>query len=108
MNKRVIIGLITGAILGIFCIIGAQVRSDFTQSISYLFSFWHNRVLMGLVIGLFGGQYKLHILLTRGALLGALVSLAFYSATGFSDLIGFLAGIVYGVIIEFVLYKIAK
>jgi len=108
MNKRVIIGLITGAILGIFCIIGAQVRSDFTQSISYLFSFWYNRVLMGLVIGLFGGQYRLHILLTRGALLGALVSLAFYSATGFSDLIGFLAGIVYGVIIEFVLYKFVK
>jgi len=108
MSKRVIIGLTTGAILGIFCIIGAQVRSDFTQSVSYLFSFWYNRVLMGLVIGLFSSQYKLHFLLLRGAILGALISLAFYSATGFSDLIGFLAGIVYGVIIEFVLYKFVK
>ncbi len=108
MSKRLVIGLITGAILGIFCIIGAQVRSDFTQTGSYLFSFWYNRVLMGLVIGLFSSNYKLRFLLLRGAIVGALVSLAFYSATGFSDLIGFLAGIVYGVIIEFVLYKLVK
>ena len=108
MSKRLMFGLITGAILGVFCIIGAQVRSDFTQSISYLFSFWYNRVLMGLVIGLFSSNYKLKVLLIRGAIVGGLVSLAFYSATGFSDLIGFLAGIFYGVIIEFVLYKLVK
>ncbi len=108
MSKRLITGIIMGAVLGIFCIIGAQVRSDFTQSVSYLFSFWYNRVIMGLVIGLFSSNYKLRILLVRGAVVGAFVSLAFYSATGFSDLIGFLAGIVYGVIIEFVLYKVRK
>jgi len=63
---------------------------------------------MGLVIGLFSSQYKLHILLLRGAILGALVSLAFNSATGFSDIIGFLASVLYGVIIEFVLFKVVK
>jgi hypothetical protein len=31
----------------------------------------------------------------------------FYSATGFSDLIGFLAGGLYGFIIEFVLSKVS-
>jgi hypothetical protein len=108
MSKRVIIGLTTGAILGVFCIIGAQVRSGSTQTVSYLFSFWYNRVLMGLVIGLFSSNYKLRVLLIRGVIVGALVSLAFYSATEFNDLVGFLAGMVYGVIIEFVLYKVAK
>jgi hypothetical protein len=108
MSKRMIFGLIIGAILGIFCIIGAQVRSDFTQSVTYLFSFWYNRVLMGLIIGLLPSGYKLKFLILRGIVVGALVSLAFYSATNFSDLTGFLAGIVYGIIIEVVLYKLVK
>lgn len=108
MSKRLIIGLITGAILGIFCIIGAQVRSDYSQSMTYLFSFWYNRVIMGLVIGLLPSGYKLKVLVIRGAIVGAFVSLAFFSATNFSDLIGFLAGIAYGVIIEVVLYKLVK
>ncbi|MBU1144037.1 MAG: hypothetical protein KKH92_10405 [Firmicutes bacterium] len=108
MSKRLIIGLTTGAILGVFCIIGAQVRFGATLSAAYLFSFWYNRVIMGLVIGLFASNYKLRVLLLRGAIVGALVSLAFYSATEFNDLVGFLAGIAYGVIIEFVLYKVVK
>ena len=108
VNKRLLIGLITGAILGVFCIIGAQVRSDFSQSATYLFSFWYNRVLMGLVIGLLPSSHKLKILIPRGMIVGAFVSLAFYSATNFSDLTGFLAGIVYGIIIEYVLLKLAK
>ena len=108
MSKRMIFGLIIGAILGIFCIIGAQVRSDFTQSVTYLFSFWYNRVLMGLVIGLLPTGNKLKFLIFRGMVVGALISLSFYSATNFSDLTGFLAGIVYGVIIELVLLKLAK
>jgi hypothetical protein len=44
----------------------------------------------------------------RGALLGLLVSFAFYSSTGFEDVIGFIAGIVYGIIIEFVALKLDK
>lgn len=38
--------------------------------------------------------------LVRGALLGLLVSFAFYSSTGFVDPVSFLAGVVYGVILE--------
>ncbi|MDO9629162.1 MAG: hypothetical protein Q7I99_04600 [Acholeplasmataceae bacterium] len=108
MNRRIVVGLTTGAILGVVCIIGAHLRFGATLSAIYLFSFWYNRVLMGLVIGLFVKKHKLSILLLRGALTGALISFAFYGATEFNDLIGFLAGIAYGVIIEFVLYKLVK
>jgi hypothetical protein len=108
MNKRIIITIITGAILGIFCIIGATVRSTETLSTAYLFSFWFNRIIMGLVIGLLGTRLILWKRLVRGLIIGLFVSLAFYSATEFNDLMGFLAGGVYGVIIEFVAYKLEK
>ncbi|HHX59754.1 MAG TPA: hypothetical protein GX707_03290, partial [Epulopiscium sp.] len=38
--------------------------------------------------------------LVRGGLLGLLVSFAFYSSTDFKDHMSFIAGIVYGVILE--------
>jgi len=94
-----------GAILGVFCIVGAMVRSGFERDALYLFAFWYNRLLMGVVIGLAAAASGLSIALGRGALLGLLVSFAFYSATGFDDGVGFLAGIVYGVIIEYVAFK---
>jgi hypothetical protein len=43
----------------------------------------------------------------NGAVLGLLVSLAFYLSTGMTDLVSFLAGIVYGVIIVGVTRKLA-
>jgi len=43
--------------------------------------------------------------LARGAVLGLVVSFAFYSAIAFQDVISFLAGIGYGVIIEAVAFK---
>lgn len=105
LTKRMKICIAAGAILGIVCIIGAQLRSGFGRDASYLFAFWYNRLLMGVVIGLAGGKLGLPNALGRGALLGMLVSFAFYSATGFDDGVGFLAGIVYGIIIEYVAEK---
>ena len=105
MNKRLLYGLLLGGILGIFCIIGATLRSEVSLSFSYLFSFWYNRVIMGLIIGLLPSNQSIKLLLIRGFFIGGLVSLAFYSATDFNDLMGFLAGFIYGVIIEYVLYK---
>ncbi|MFU8793331.1 MAG: hypothetical protein ACNA7K_04825 [Acholeplasmataceae bacterium] len=105
-KKRLIVALITGTILGLICILGAQVRSGFTQTPVYLFAFWFNRVLMGVVIGLITFQLPLKQTLLRGAIIGLLVSFAFYSATGFEDVIGFAAGIIYGVIIEYAAYKL--
>ncbi len=107
MRKRIVFGILFGAILGVFCILGAQMRSDFTQEASYLFAFWYNRVILGLLIGVLTPiPFKQALL--RGALLGAVVSFAFYSSTGFSDLSGFLAGIAYGVIIEGGLFALTK
>ena len=108
LTKRMKVCIAVGAVLGIVCIIGAQLRSGFGRDASYLFAFWYNRLLMGVVIGLAGGNLGLPKALGRGALLGTLVSFAFYSATGFDDVVGFLAGIVYGIIIEYVAGKYAE
>jgi len=97
-----------GAILGIFCILGAKVRYDNTLANWYLFAFWFNRVLIGLVIGLVAWETNLYIRLVRGLLLGLLVSFAFYSSTNYLDLVGFLAGGIYGIIIEYVGYLLRK
>ena len=104
-TKRMKICLITGALLGIVCIVGASVRSGFQSEPYFLFSLWYNRVIMGLVIGLSGRGIKLLNVVIRGAVLGLIVSFAFYSSTGFTDVVSFLAGILYGVIIEAVAFK---
>lgn len=99
MNKRIIISLITGAILGVFCIIGATTRYNETVSTVYLFAFWFNRLVMGLVIGLADKEGPIIKRLIIGAALGLFISFAFYSATEFFDLTGFLVGAIYGLII---------
>lgn len=104
-TKRMKICLIAGALLGIVCIIGASVRSGFQSEPYFLFSLWYNRVIMGLVIGLAGKGIKLSNVVVRGAVLGLVVSFAFYSSTGFIDVVSFLAGVLYGVIIEAVAFK---
>lgn len=108
MNQRLVLGLGLGALLGIVCILGAFLRMPGELSTLYLFSFWFNRLLMGLVIGLFSRPKDLKLGLIRGLFLGAFVSFAFYSATEFRDLMGFMAGLAYGVIIELVLYYKVK
>ena len=107
-TRRMTVCIITGALLGVICIIGAQLRSGFERDAVYLFSFWFNRLLMGLVIGLAWGKLNTLQAIGRGAILGLLVSFAFYSATGFEDAIGFIAGIVYGVIIEYAALKLGN
>ncbi len=102
------VSLIMGAILGVVCIVGASIRSGFDLNVIYLFAFWYNRLLMGFVIGLLDGKKGLPKILYRGALIGLLVSFAFYSSTGFSDPVGFVAGIIYGVIIEYIAFKFGK
>jgi len=100
--KRLLVGILLGAILGVVCIVGASIRSEEAISRSYLFAFWYNRVIIGLVIGLMPKD-TLKRMLVKGAVLGFVVSFAFYSSTEFNDLVGFIAGIVYGVIIAGVL-----
>ena len=102
LDKRLIVSLITGALLGVVCILGATLRYSETLSNSYLFAFWFNRLLMGFVIGLVILKGDLYIRLIKGAIIGLIVSFAFYSATDFYDLIGFIVGAAYGAIIVYV------
>src|SRR5660397_216469 len=97
-KKRMIISLIMGAILGVFCIIGATIRFSGETSTYILFALWYNRIIMGLVIGLAAKRTEMTYILIRGAGLGLVVSFAYYASTGFTDIVSFIAGIVYGVI----------
>ncbi len=105
MKQSMIESLIGGVLLGLVCVVGASVRSGFTASPVFIFSLWYNRVILGLVIGAPWEKSPRLISLARGALFGLLVSFAFYSSTGFSDPISFLAGVIYGVILEFWLFN---
>jgi hypothetical protein len=104
VKKRLLVSLIAGAVLGVFCIIGGSVRGvGGSDPGLYLLGLWYNRVLMGLVIGL-AGAWKLVERpwnpYLRGAVLGLLVSLSFFLSTGATDVVSFLAGVVYGVLID--------
>lgn len=100
MKRRMIESLIGGVLLGLVCVIGAYVRSGFTASPTFVFSLWYNRVILGLLVGAPWPKVSRNKALLRGALFGLLVSFAFYSSTGFADHISFIAGVVYGVILE--------
>jgi hypothetical protein len=108
MTRRMKVSLVAGAILGVVCIIGASARSGLSREAYWLFSLWYNRLLMGFVIGLPWMRIALPKTLFRGALIGTVVSFAFYSATGFTDFVSFLAGIVYGVLIEYCALKFGE
>ena len=99
-SKRMKVSLLAGAALGVVCIIGALIRSGGSSGAGFLFALWFNRLLMGMVIGLMEDIKETPRLILRGAVTGLIVSFAFYSADGFGDAVSFLAGIVYGVIIE--------
>lgn len=100
MSKRLKTGLVAGALLGILCVIGAYVRSGGTADANFIFSLWYNRVVIGLVIGAPWIEVNRKASLIRGGLLGLLVSFAFFATTGFQDPVSFIAGVVYGVLIE--------
>ncbi len=100
MNRRMREALVGGALLGLVCVAGAYVRSDFTASPAFVFALWYNRVIIGLAVGAPWKASNRSKALLRGAFLGLVVSFAFYSATGFQDHVSFAAGILYGVILE--------
>jgi hypothetical protein len=111
MKKRIILAVSTGAVLGIFCIIGAGYRFGFSGNELFLFATWFNRLVMGIVVGLAGSLIFIrspHNFFIRGALLGLIISFSFYVSTGFRDATGFIAGIFYGIIIDYIATKFDK
>ncbi len=108
MKKRVFVAILSGAFLGVFCIIGVSSRLGFVGNELFILSTWINRVIMGLVIGLapyYQIQNNIKNIILRGAFLGFIISGSFFLATDLRDTLGFFAGIVYGVIIDLVATK---
>lgn len=102
-KRRGMISLVTGAVLGIFCIIGVGTRIGFDGNELFLFAMWYNRVIMGLLIGLASGIKIIDSdknFIVRGLILGLLVTSAITLTSGFLDWPTFFAGIAYGVIID--------
>ncbi|MFW6003888.1 MAG: hypothetical protein ACOCPT_05650 [Halanaeroarchaeum sp.] len=105
MDRRLAIGILVGAFLGIFCILGVGLRIGFEGNLLFLFAMWYNRVVMGLVIGLAGGltlvdsRYNVFV---RGFVLGLVVTAAIAFTSEFRDWPSFFAGLAYGVIIDWV------
>jgi hypothetical protein len=110
--RRVGIATLTGAILGILCIVGvgARIPGGYLPNLVFLVGMWYNRVIMGLLIGfagdvnLFAGadEKKLVNAALRGLIFGILVSLAIFLSTEFRDLLSLFAGFAYGPIIDLV------
>ena len=106
MKKRMAIALVSGAVLGLFCVLGASVRLGWQGNQILIVSLWYNRLVMGLLIGLAGeltlvkGEYNWAL---RGILLGLVVSAAYFLTAGATDWVSFFAGVLYGFIIELVL-----
>ena len=107
--KRLPLALLTSAILGVFCIIGVSIRLGVNEL--FLISTFVNRLIIGLVIGL-APYYKIksttNNIVLRGALLGFIISGSLYLSTNFIDTPGFFAGIVYGMIIDYVATRYSK
>ena len=100
--------LIGGALLGIICVVGAYIRSGSAALPVLEFSLWYNRVIIGPAVGAPWNETSRSKSLLRGAILGLLIFFAFYSSTGFEDPISFVAGVVYGVILEWWLSRSKK
>ena len=106
MNKRSVIGLLSGAVLGIFCIFGLHFRMGNQVTGMFMFATWLNRVIMGMMIGFYTPiSTKIAHSAIRGGLLGLIISFSLYAATDFLDPLGFIAGIFYGVIIDIICTK---
>ncbi|MFW6268934.1 MAG: hypothetical protein ACOC4G_02525 [Bacillota bacterium] len=103
-KKRMKTSILTGVLFGLLCVLGFIFRKGFSDNSLFVLALFYNRVLMGIVIGMAAERKGVKVLL-RGALLGLIVSLAFYLSTSFRDPITFFSGIVIGLIIDAVASK---
>jgi hypothetical protein len=110
--RRIAIATLTGAILGVLCIIGVggRIPGGYFPNIVFLIGMWYNRVIMGMLIGFAGsmtliggsGEKNLRNAVVRGLLFGILVSFAIFLSTEFRDIPSLFAGFAYGPIIDLV------
>ncbi|GAG85512.1 unnamed protein product [marine sediment metagenome] len=120
--KRLGISTVTGAILGVFCILGAvqRIPGNFSANLAYLMGIWSMRVILGIVIGLAGSivivkgekwQPWVNAVI-RGILFGLIFAIAILLIDPFKDYSTFAAGIAYGpvtdLITTFIIFLIHK
>ena len=110
-KKRIIISILLGAFLGVFCIIGVGSRVGYSGNGLFLFAMWYNRLVMGIMFGLIS-DFKIfnnfwnEVL--RGAIVGTIISSAIYFSTEFRDLPALFAGTFYGIIIDTVATRLSR
>ena len=105
-TKRVIIATVIGGLCGIFCAYGAVWKYPGRFGMLILASIIYNRALLGFVIGI-ADNIKVHPI-AKGAILGAIVSIAMAIPLGISGGLTLVAfGIVYGIITDFVATKLS-
>ncbi len=108
-----------GALLGILCIIGVggRVPGGFEANIMYLLGVWYNRVIIGLVVGFAGNvtiiksdnEKNLVNAALRGLIFGFIISFAtIFGKSDWIDLMGLMAGVAYGIIIDLVATYVQK
>lgn len=111
--KRLIISTVTGALLGIVCIIGVGSRifgGDYLGNIVYLLGIWMSRLALGVSIGFVGefiivpgiGWKKWMNVSIRGIFFGLLFSTTVLLLDPHFSYTTFAAGIAYGLIIDLV------
>ena len=111
--KRLIISTITGALLGIICVVGLGIRifgGDYLGNIVYLLGIWLSRLVLGVMIGFVGeftiipgNKWKKWINVSvRGIFFGLLISTTVLLIDPYFNYTTFAMGIVYGLIIDLV------
>ena len=107
--KRIAIATAIGLLCGLYCAYGTigfgESRPEFVITTGLLAMIVYNRTLIGLFVGV-GDNIPLHPVI-RGALLGAIISLAMailrmIDASLTESLIFIAFGVVYGIIADFV------
>lgn len=111
MKKRLVISILASAILGIICVVGISIRLGFVGNELFILATWINRIILGLVIGL-APYYKINNntrnIIFRGVFFGFVIGGSFFLATEFKDNPGFIAGIMYGIIIDLIATRYEK
>ncbi|MBI9051605.1 MAG: hypothetical protein JEZ00_19435 [Anaerolineaceae bacterium] len=99
-KKRLLAGAISGALMGVICLIGASQRAGGWAGNEWmLFGLWFNRLLLGLIIGsIFVPNIVKRFIVA--VLWGLAMGLAWYVSSGMHDLAAFLITMLYGIIIE--------
>lgn len=104
-TKRISISIVLGILFGAICVYGSAGNlPSGVPAAPILATVFYNRVLLGLVIGIADG-IEAHPVL-RGAVLGAIVSIAIAIPSGTAGGVMLIAaGVVYGIITDFAATK---